>query len=98
MDSSSERGPVSLPPEVPIIRSRSRRRGILLAGLLVGLVAFFVWLPERARTALWAALSAQRGLVSMLLLFALIALSLVWSVGERVDTWGFRMVNLHGLR
>jgi membrane-associated phospholipid phosphatase len=42
------------------------------------------------------ALRAQLVLVGMLLLFALITLSMVWSVGQRLDTQAFLLFNLRG--
>lgn len=73
-----------------------RRRWALLISLVIGLGVFFLWLPGGARTALFAALAAQRVLVGMIFLFALVALSLVWSVGQRLDTWIFLLFNLRG--
>jgi membrane-associated phospholipid phosphatase len=54
---------------------------------------FFIWLPGEARASLWAALSAQRGLVGLLFLFALVTLSLIWSVGQRFDSRIFIFIN-----
>jgi len=42
------------------------------------------------------ALRAQLVLVGMLLLFALITLSMVWSAGQRLDTQAFLLFNLRG--
>jgi membrane-associated phospholipid phosphatase len=64
--------------------------------LVAGLVLFLIWLPSWARVALLTALHAQRTLVGMIFLFALIALSLVWSAGQRLDTWVFLLFNLRG--
>ncbi len=85
-----------LRPKRPVTRPPSTYRSVILIALIGATVVFLVWLPAEARTALWTALRVQRGLVSMLLLFALLALSLVWSVGERVDTWVFLLFNLRG--
>jgi len=71
---------------------------MLLASLLVSLVLFFIWLPAEARFGLWAALQAQRALVGLLSLFALVALSLVWSAGQRLDARIFLLFNLRGHR
>ena len=88
---------VSSTPEAPIPRVWfSYRRHVLLASLVTGLVVFFIWLPSAPRAALLTALLAQRTLMSMLFLFALIALSLVWSGGQRLDTWVFLLFNLRG--
>jgi membrane-associated phospholipid phosphatase len=61
--------------------------------LVAGLAAAVLWLPPSARTFLWDAVSAQRGLVVLLCLFALVTLSLVWSAGQRLDARVFRLLN-----
>jgi membrane-associated phospholipid phosphatase len=76
--------------------SAKRRRPAFLLVLVAGLVLFLIWLPSDARSALWAALSAQRGLVVLLLLFAVVTLSLVWSAGQRLDAWVFTSLNMRG--
>lgn len=73
----------------------NRRRPALLAILLTGLILFLLWLPEAQRIALWIALSAHRGLVLLLSLFALLTLSLIWSAGQRLDAWVFILFNVH---
>ena len=88
---------VLLPPESHATRLGSaHRRLALLISLVIGLGLFFVWLPSGARAALFAALRAHWALVGMLFLFALIAVSLVWSAGQRLDTWIFLFFNLRG--
>jgi membrane-associated phospholipid phosphatase len=88
---------VPLPPEAPITRGWSAyRRPALLASLVTGLIVFLVWLPSGARALLIAALQAQRVLVGMIFLFALIALSLLWTAGQSLDTWVFLLINLRG--
>lgn len=88
-----------LPPETEVNRLwTARRRSAVWAGLLVGVIGFLIWLPAAARSALFAALLAQRTLMSMLILFTLIALSLLWSVGQRLDMWVFLLFNLRGAR
>jgi membrane-associated phospholipid phosphatase len=88
---------VLLPPESHATRLGSaRRRLALLISLVIGLGLFFTWLPSGARAALFAALRAHWALVGMLFLFALIAVSLVWSAGQRLDTWIFLFFNLRG--
>jgi membrane-associated phospholipid phosphatase len=72
------------------------RRPALLASLVIGLVVFFVWLPSGTRAALLTALGAQQALVAMIFIFSLIVLSLVWSAGQRLDTWVFQLFNLRG--
>jgi membrane-associated phospholipid phosphatase len=90
---------ILLPPETHATHLWTvRRRWALLISLVIGLGVFFLWLPGGARTALFAALGTQRVLVGMIFLFALIALSLVWSVGQRLDTWIFLLFNLRSYR
>jgi membrane-associated phospholipid phosphatase len=86
-----------LPTEEPGSHAWSTyRRPALLVGLLAGLALFLVWLPSVPRAALVTALHTQRVLMSMLFLFALLVLSLVWSAGQRLDTWVFLVINLRG--
>ncbi|MEP7133887.1 MAG: phosphatase PAP2 family protein [Chloroflexota bacterium] len=86
-----------LPPEAPSPHFWSiYRRPVFLASLITGLVVFFIWLPSEARMALVSLLLAQQLLMSMLLLFALIVLSLVWAAGQRMDIWVFQFFNLRG--
>jgi membrane-associated phospholipid phosphatase len=87
---------VVLPAESPAPRVASARRRALRISLLIGLALFFVWLPSGARAALFTALTAQWPLVALICLFALTAVSLVWSAGQRLDLWVFQFINLHG--
>jgi membrane-associated phospholipid phosphatase len=73
-----------------------QRRPILLLLLGVGLVLAFIWLPASVRSSFLNAFSAQRGLVFLLSLFVLLALSLIWSSGQRLDMYIFTLLNLRG--
>ena len=96
MDNSSLKQ-APLPPEPHVTRFWSLyRRPFSLVGLVTGLAVFLVWLPSVPRAALFTALLAQRGLMSMLFLFALVVVSLVWSAGQRLDAWVFLFFNLRG--
>lgn len=90
---ASDQKEVLLPPQP---RVATYRRPIFIAILIISLGLFFVWLPSGARAALFATLRAQWILVSMLLFFALISVSLVWSAGQRLDSRIFLYFNLHG--
>ncbi len=68
-----------------------------VAGLAAGLIVFLVLLPAPMRVIIWRSLQAQGILVSMLLIFSLLAISLVWSAGQRVDAWAFLFLNVRGL-
>jgi membrane-associated phospholipid phosphatase len=63
-----------------------------------GLVLFAVGIPASARTALVQAIAAQPFVAGMLLTFGLLALSLLWSGGQRLDAWAFLYINVHGRR
>ena len=88
--------PVPLPPATARTSfwSTRRRRPAFLLLLVTGLVLLLVWLPGAARASLWAALIAQRGLIVLLSLFALLTLSLIWSAGQRLDTRVFMLFNM----
>lgn len=73
----------------------ARRLGFLVF-LLVGLVLALVWLPGEARSALWITINAQLGLIGLIFLFALLTLSLIWSVGQRWDARIFLLLNQRG--
>jgi membrane-associated phospholipid phosphatase len=93
----SGRGEALSPPESLVTPPVSScRRLARLISLVTGLVLFSIWLPAQARVALLVALRAQLPLVGMLLLFALVTLSLVWSAGQRLDTQAFLLLNLRG--
>lgn len=95
---SSEGNAVPLAPQqhTGVLGSPSRRRPALLIGLLAALVILLVRMPAEARDLLWAGLIAQRALLSLLFVFMLVALSLVWSAGQRLDSRIFLFFNLSG--
>ena len=94
MASGSEQTPLPSQSHEASFWSANRRRPVFLAVLLIGLVLFLIWLPGGARASLWTALSAQRGLVVLFSLFALVTLSLIWSAGQRLDTRVFMLFNM----
>jgi len=74
------------------------RHHILLIALGMLLAVFLVRLPGEALAALLAVLWAQRALVGLICAFTIVAVTLVWSVGQRFDTRVFVFFNLHGYR
>jgi membrane-associated phospholipid phosphatase len=66
--------------------------------IVIGLAGFLLMIPAGIRTALFNSLFTQRRLAAMLLTFSLLALSLLWSYGQRIDAWAFLYFNLHGRR
>ena len=69
-----------------------------LVFLTASLVLFLAWMPSQMRIIIWHGLAARGILSSMLLVFSLLAVSLVWSAGQRVDVWAFLFFNLRGSR
>lgn len=94
--------PLLLPPAAEVTSpeavrasfwAANRRRPAFLAILVIGLGGFLFWLPGGARASLWVGLNAQRGLVILLSLFALLTVSLVWTAGQRLDVRIFTLFN-----
>lgn len=81
-----------------ILATNKYRPAAWLVFLTASLVLFLKWMPFQMRLILWHGLVARGILSSMLLVFSLVALSLVWSVGQRVDVWAFLFFNLRGTR
>lgn len=88
--------PEPVPPPSVVRRAARRRRPAFLLLLLAGLGLALAWLPVGVRSSAWATLSAQSGLISLIFLFALLTLSLIWSVGQRWDSKVFLLFNRRG--
>ena len=73
-----------------------QRRPAFLLLLIVGLFAALAWLPNETCASLWAAIIIQRSLVGLIFVFAFLALSLIWSVGQRWDSKIFLLLNRRG--
>jgi len=69
-----------------------------VAGITIVLIVFLLILPADIRTVFWRSLQSRAIVVIMLLTFSLVAISLVWSAGQRLDTWVFLSFNLRGSR
>jgi membrane-associated phospholipid phosphatase len=65
-----------------------------LAGLSASLVIFLLLLPPYIRTFFWDGLRTHKILAGMLFVFSLLAISLVWTAGQQVDTWVFLFFNV----
>lgn len=77
---------------------KQHQRAIWLAGLTLVLSISLIILPYDIRQLFWSRLTSQAVLVSMLLVFSLVAVSLVWSGGQKLDAWVFLTFNLRGPR
>ncbi len=92
------------PPSENILNNRSqlRRRleyyrpAVWLVFLSSTLVLFLIWMPNPMRLVIWHGLIGRGVLSGMLLLFGLVAVSLVWSSGQSLDEWAFLFFNLKG--
>lgn len=81
-----------------VLTIRKYRPVAWLVFLIVSLVLLLAWMPSQMRVIIWHALLARSILSGMLLVFSLLAVSLVWSVGQRLDVWAFLVFNLRGRR
>ena len=62
------------------------------------LMAFMIAIPAHIRNSLLHGLRAQPFIATMLFTFSILGLSLLWSTGQRIDTWAFLIFNLRGRR
>jgi membrane-associated phospholipid phosphatase len=82
-----------------IHRMFTRYRHIIWLILITfSLTGFLYLLPAQLRADLLHSILTQRRLTLMLLTFGLLALSLLWSLGQRIDVWTFLYFNVHGNR
>ncbi len=79
-----------------LMHRRTVQRMAVVIGLLGGTGVVLVRLAPSARYALLVSLIANQPLIALLLGFGLIALSLLWSAGQRLDVWVFAALNLRG--
>lgn len=66
--------------------------------LTIVLLLFLLTIPDDIIFTLVYAFLAQRYLAVSLSIFSLLALSLLWSTGQRIDAWVFLVFNLRGPR
>lgn len=77
---------------------RAWRHVIMLLSLVTALIIFLFILPLETRLSLVASVFRQRSLIFMLLLFNLLAISLLWAAGQNLDMNIFRLLNMRGVR
>ena len=90
--------PIPVALVLPVQLVKRNPRITWLAGITVVLVVTLLLLPADVRSVFWVGLQAHAILASMLLIFSLVAVSLVWSAGQRLDSWVFLSFNLRGSR
>jgi membrane-associated phospholipid phosphatase len=76
---------------------RLRYRRATSALVLIALLGLFLlWLPLSSRQLLLNSIIANRFLITLLSLFGIIMLSLLWSKGQTLDVWLFKGLNWRG--
>ncbi len=78
--------------------ARQNRPLVWLVVIAIGLALFLVWMPPFVRLLFWTGLQANALLAGMVLGFGLLALSLLWSAGQQLDSWTFIFFNVRGHR
>jgi membrane-associated phospholipid phosphatase len=69
-----------------------------IIGIAIFLSIIYKLMPYHIWTDLYAGLKSQAVLVSLLLVFSLVAISLVWSTGQKIDVWVLLFFNMNGKR
>lgn len=69
-----------------------------LVSLSAGAVALLVFLPIAMQQAFWFTMQSNKILSGLLLVFGLVAISLIWTTGQKIDSWAFLLFNLRGPR
>lgn len=87
---------VQTPAAQHLLRRRALQRVLGAFGLIAALILFLVWLPLESRRLLINSLFTNRLLIALLGVFGLISISLLWTVGQRLDVWLFTALNLRG--
>jgi membrane-associated phospholipid phosphatase len=84
------------PAAQQVLRHLAIRRATSALFLIAALGLFLLWLPESNRYVLVRSLIANRFLIILLLLFATVMMSLLWSKGQTLDVWLFKGLNISG--
>jgi len=66
--------------------------------IIISLLLVNMLMPHYIWEKIWLSLKAQHKLVYLGLIFSLVALSLVWSLGQKIDEWIFMHLNSDGQR
>lgn len=66
--------------------------------IIVSFVLLSILVPHTIWKRFFESVYAQRYLISLGLIFIVIALSLVWTIGQRMDEWLFKFINSTGQR
>jgi membrane-associated phospholipid phosphatase len=74
------------------------RRAMSALAFLVVFLLFLWWLPYTSRRLFVTSIVYNRQLMVLLIGFAVIMMSLLWSAGQRLDVWLFKAINTRGTR
>ena len=74
------------------------RRAMSALAFLVTFLLFLWWLPYTSRRLFVTSLVYNRQLMVLLIGFAVVMMSLLWSAGQRMDVWLFKAINSRGTR
>jgi membrane-associated phospholipid phosphatase len=77
---------------------RRHRPLVWMVGATAALFIYFFILPPFMRSVFWVDIRTHKFLASMLLVFSLLAISLIWSAGQKLDAWTFLKFNVWGPR
>lgn len=66
--------------------------------IVVALLLAFSFIPVEMLQRFWTKIKEQKVLVSLILIFTVVALSLVWEKGQKLDLWVFTVFNMRGHR
>jgi membrane-associated phospholipid phosphatase len=64
----------------------------------LALIMYVFILPQGMRAIFWADLQTHRFMASLVLIFSMLAISLIWAAGQRLDAWAFLKLNMWGAR
>jgi membrane-associated phospholipid phosphatase len=97
-DNSSLTGNKKITPCRVVNRVRHTQPSYWVLYILIALSLFTIFVPYSFWLHFWAILKAHSLLAGMFLMFSLVAVSLVWSAGQRIDALVFSFFNQHGRR
>lgn len=69
-----------------------------IIGLCVLIAIALILMPGYLWEYYWLRIKGQKHLLAFVLLFSLVAVSLVWKTGQSLDVWVFKVFNLRGRR
>ena len=69
-----------------------------LFGISILLAIALLLMPDHIWKQFWTRIKANGNLVILILIFCIVALSLVWKKGENIDIWTFMVFNMRGYR